>query len=212
VNKVNKAVKLRIWLSLGATAVLGAALGCGQVGGAGQCNGVDVVGACVAMESVVPTDPVGFGGDTSDVDAVQTNPCPGTTTAEKFGEHAAKVTISASLMKGVNSPPAPAFITFTSYTVEYSPSSTNLVSAPALTAQSFGPITMKVNADGTSVTNTLEFVNFQTKEEYVSTGGSLYPPATYSAKYTLQGTSQFNQDVVLVGSASFNIGDYDSCK
>jgi hypothetical protein len=214
VNKVNKAVRLRIWLSLGATAVLGAALGCGQVGGAGQCNGVDVVGACVTVDSVVPTDPVGFGGPTPDVDAKQEADCdgdPSTVDPEKFGEHEATVTISAALMTGVNSPPAPAFITFTSYTIEYVPSSTNLVATPALTAQSFGPTSLKVNTDGSQAPFTLEFVNFQTKKEYVDGGGSLYPPASYSAKYTLKGTSQFNDDVVLIGSTTFNIGDYNNC-
>ncbi len=210
-NKGDKTRAWRIWLPLGATVVLGAALGCGQIGGAGQCNGVDVVGACVAMESVVPTDSVGFGGDTPDVDAAQTLVCS-SGTPEPFGEHAAKVTISADLMQGVTSPPAPAFITFTSYTIEYTPSSTNLVTAPALTAQSFGPITMKINTDGSSITDTVEFMNLQTKAEYVSGGGSLNPPSSYSAKYTFKGTSQFNQDVVLVGSASFNIGDYNYCK
>jgi hypothetical protein len=205
----------RLWLPLAATALAGLALGCGQIGGAGQCNGVDVTGVCVTVDAIVPTDPVGFGADTPDVDAVQEGDCDGDPTTvdpETFGEHDAKLSISATLMTGVNSPPAPAFITFTSYTVEYVPSSTNLVAAPALTTQSHGPFSMKVNTDGTSVTDTVEFVNLQTKKEYVDGGGSLYPPGSYSAKYTLKGTSQFSDDVVLIGSATFNIGDYDNCR
>jgi hypothetical protein len=215
VNKVMRVTGGRKWLPLAATAMVGLALGCGQIGGAGQCNGVDVTGACVTVDGVVPTDPVGFGSDTPDVDAVQEADCDGDPTTvdfEKFGEHDAKISLSANLMTGVNAPPAPAYITFTSYTIEYIPSSTNLVAAPALTTQSHGPISMKVPTDGTSVTDTLEFVNFQTKKEYVDGGGSLYPPGSYSAKYTLKGISQFNDDVVLIGSATFNIGDYDNCK
>ncbi|HET6466708.1 MAG TPA: hypothetical protein VLY20_12765 [Nitrospiria bacterium] len=213
-NKVTGIKASRMWLSLGATALLGWVLGCGQIGGAGQCNGVDVTGACVSVDSVVPTDSVGFGGDTPDVDVVENQDCDGDPTTqdpEKFGEHDAKVTIEADLMKDVTSPPAPAFITFTSYTIDYTPLATNLVTAPALTSQSFGPTSLKVNTDGSQATFTLEFVNFQTKEEYVNNGGSLYPPASYSAKYTFRGTSQFDQDVVLVGSATFNMGNYDNC-
>lgn len=211
VNKIIQARTWRIWLSLGATAIVGMALGCGQVGGAGQCNGVDVTGVCETVDSIVPTDPLGAGGDTSDVDAYQTAVCS-SGTSEPFGEHKAKVTVSASLMRGVTSSAAPAFIVFTSYTIDYTPSPTNLIAAPSLTSQAFGPITLKVNSDGTPVTQTLEFVNTVTKKEYVDLGGSKNPAMTYSAKYTFKGTSEFNQDVALVGSASFTMGDYNYCK
>ncbi|MBI3810807.1 MAG: hypothetical protein HY283_01170 [Nitrospirae bacterium] len=211
-NKIIQARTWRIWLSLGATAIVGIALGCGQVGGAGQCNGVDVTGACETVDSVVPTDPLGAGGDTPDVDAYQTAVCPTSGTAEPFGEHKANVTISANLMPGVTSSAAPAFIEFTSYTIDYTPSPTNLIAAPPLTSQAFGPISFKVKTDGTQVTQTLEFVNTVTKKEYVDLGGSKNPAMTYSAKYTFKGTSEFAKDVALVGSATFNMGDYNYCK
>jgi hypothetical protein len=205
---INKAAAKRIWLLLGTTALVGIALGCGQVGGAGQCNGVDLTGACVTMDSIVPTDLLNS-ADTNDVDAFQTA-CLGAT-PELFGEHMAKVTISANLMTGVTSPPAPAFITFTSYTIEYVASPTNLQTAPVLTSQAFGPTTFHVNTDGTPATLTLDFVNTVTKKQYVDLGGIKTPAMTYSAKYTILGTSQFNQDVALVGSATFNIADYNNC-
>lgn len=211
-NKVNKTRTWRIWLSLGATAVLGAALGCGQVGGAGQCNGVDVTGMCVAVDSVQPTDTVTGFGDTSDVDAFQNPDCdgnPATVDPEKFGKHSAKVTFSTKLMTGVTSPPAPAFVTWENYTIEYIASSTNTVNAPALTAHSYAADSIKVNANE-SVTATLELVSIQTKDEYVKSNGSSLP-AIYSAVYTIKGTSQFNEDVVLKTSVSFNIGDYNLC-
>jgi hypothetical protein len=212
VNKVNKARAWRVWLSLGATAVLGAALGCGQVGGAGQCNGVEVTGMCVTVDSIQPTDTVTGFGDTSSVDAFQNPDCdgdPATSDAEKFGDHSAKVTISANFMKNVTSPPAPAFVTFTGYTVQYVASTTNTVAAPGMTTQTFSD-SWKVNADE-SVTKTLDLVILQTKDEYVKGGGSK-SPAIYTAKYTISGTSQFNQDVVLIGTTSISIGDYNLCQ
>jgi hypothetical protein len=220
VNKVTGIKTSRVWLSLGVTALLGLALGCGSVGGAGQCDGVDVSGTCIVISSIVPTDPVGFGDDTPDVDAIQDQCDPGPPAVfEPWGEHGAKLTISATLMPGVTAPPAPAFITLTSYTVDYTASPTNLDPQPPLTSQSFGPTTLALNTDGTVVTFTLEFVNIQTKVEYAPFNGGtpnvqVLPaptPGNYSAKYTIKGKTQFNDEFTLVGGTTFNISDYDNC-
>jgi hypothetical protein len=211
VNKVNQARALRIWLSLGATAALGVALGCGEIGGAGQCFGVEVTGACVTIDSVVLTDTIN-NVDTSSVDAFQTADCDGdlsTIDAEPFGAHSAKVTFTVTLMPGVTSPPAPAFVTYTGYTIEYVESPTNLVTAPPLSTQIFA-MRLKVDADS-SVTDTVPFMLSQTKKEYRDGDGSRVPSASYTAIYTFIGTTQFLQDVVVKGSTAFTIGGFDNC-
>lgn len=213
VNKVMRITAGRIWLPFAATAFVGLAMGCGQIGGAGQCNGVNITGMCVTVDSIQPTDTVTGFGDTSDVDAFQSADCdgdPATSDPEKFGKHSAKVTISATLMTGVSSPPAPAFVTWTGYTIDFVASSTNLVSAPSLSSQAFAADNLKVNAD-TPTTWTFEFVPSQTKSEYANNSGPQWPPATYSAIYTFKGETQFKQDVEIKSSASFNIGNYDLC-
>ncbi|MBI3610669.1 MAG: hypothetical protein HY204_08220 [Nitrospirae bacterium] len=208
-KKSNSATLWRAWRMLGTMAVLGLALGCGTVGGSGQCNGVDATGACITIDSIAPFDSIS-GKDTSSVDVIGAADC-GTGKAEPFGDHSAKVTISATLMTGAKSPPAPGFIDFNGYTVLYTPSSTNLVTAPPLTTMSFPGAKIHVNTDGSSVTTTLELMNTQTKTQYVSGGGSLYPAATYTATYTITGTTQFNQEVILIGSTTISIGNYDNC-
>jgi hypothetical protein len=186
------------------------AAGCGEVGGAGQCNGVDVTGLCVTIDSIVPGTET---EDTPDVDAFFNTDCNGDGVSddpEVFTKHDADVTVSATLMPGVESPPAPAFVTFQSYTITYQASPTNQVTAPALSGHVFGGSEFKVNADQT-FTTTLEMVPIQTKNQYVDNGGSGVP-AIYTATYTLVGTTQFNEDIVLAGTASFNIGSFNTCQ
>jgi hypothetical protein len=185
------------------------ASGCGEIGGAGQCNGVDVTGLCITLESISPSS---GGGESPDVDAFLNPDCNGDGVAddpEVFTKHDARAVFSAILMPGVDSPPAPAFVTFTNYTVTFQSSPTNQVTAPALNGHIFSAGQIKVNADS-SVTATLEMIPIQTKDEYVNNGGSPIP-AIYTATYTITGTTQFNKDVVLTGTTSFNIGNFDTC-
>ncbi len=195
-------------------AMLGLILaGCGEVGGSGQCNGVDVIGACVTIDSIQARDAVNA-ADTTSVDVSQNADCDGDPTTvdpEKWGDHSGSVTVSLALMPGVDSPPAPAFVTLTSYTVEYFPSPTNTVSAPPLTTMAFSASNVKVNA-GESVTTSLQLVPTQTKVEYRNSGGSLVPAAIYTAAYTIHGTSQFNQDFVLKGQVGIELGSFDNCQ
>jgi hypothetical protein len=170
---------------------------------------------CATIDSIVPTDLVTGFGETSSVDAFfSTNDCDGNGTPddpEPFGEHSALVTISANLIPNIQSPPAPAYVEFTGYTIEYFPSAANAtlgVPAPPLTTQPFSE-SWKVSADET-VTKTLAFVSIATKNEFATTGGTVFP-ANYTARYTISGKTQFNQDIVLVGSASFSIGDFNMC-
>ncbi|MBI3994574.1 MAG: hypothetical protein HY349_01225, partial [Nitrospirae bacterium] len=149
-NKVNRARVARIWLSLGATAALGIALGCGEIGGAGQCFGVEVTGLCLTVDSIVPTDTAVSNEDTSAVDAFQfdCDPDPNVVEVEPIGPHSAKVTISATLMPGVTSPPAPAFVTLEGYTVAFSANPNNSGSSPVLTGL-IRTESIKINADST---------------------------------------------------------------
>ncbi len=190
----------------------GAALGCGEVGGGGQCFGVDVSGMCVAVESIIPTDTAVSNKDTSSVDAYQTIDCDPATPqfeVEPIGPHSSKVTFSAQLMPGLTSPPAPAFVTWTGYTIEYIPNPNNLVFSPPLTGWSLGE-TIKVDIN-TTLERTLELVPVQTKAEYGELGGSPLP-TNYTAVFTFFGTTQFNQDLVVKGTTNFDIGDWDNCE
>jgi len=212
VNKVNQARALRVWLSLGATAALGILLGCGEIGGAGQCFGVDVTGLCLTVDSIVPTDTAVSNEDTNAVDAFQFSDCDGdplTLDFEPIGPHSAKVTISATLMPGVTSPPAPAFVTLEGYTVEFFPNPNNSGSSPALTGL-IRTESVKINADS-SLTATFELVPLDTKVEYVTNGGDTLP-MNYSAIYTFTGKSQFFQDLVIQGATNFDIGSWDNCE
>jgi len=196
-----------------ALALFGLAMGCGQTGGGGQCDGADSSGMCATIDSIIPTDTVTGFGDTSDVDAfpLLSGDCDGNGVAddpEPFGKHSALVTISANLLPDVTSPPAPEYVEFVGYDIDYIPSPDNLVPAPALTSQTFSD-SWRVSANE-SVTRTLEFVTIQTKLEYQSNGGTALP-ATYTARYTLYGKTQFNQFIKLVGLATFQIGDFNLC-
>ena len=199
-----------MWLPFGIVTLL---LGCGEIGGSGQCFGVDATGMCLTIDSIQPTDTVTGFGDTSDVDIFQNPDCDLSTPefeTEAFGGHSADVSFTAALLEGVSSPPAPAFMTFETYTIEYVASPANTVTTPVLTTQFFSANSLKINADS-SITATFEFVPIPTKDEYNSGGGDPSSVAIYTAFYTFQGKSQFNQDVVLKGSAGFNLGNFDNC-
>jgi hypothetical protein len=159
---------------------------------------------CVKIDSITPVD-------SSDVDAFQNTDCNGDGTTddpEPFTKHDASVSFSAILLEGATSPPAPGFVTLTGYTVDYTPNPSNPVAAPALSSWSLG-LTQGIDVD-TSVTLPLEMVPVSTKLEY-AVGGSQVP-AIYTATYTIMGTTQFNEDIVLQGVASFNIGEFDTCE
>jgi hypothetical protein len=201
---VNKTYGVRTWQTLLCVGAASLLVACGEIGGAGQCNGADTTGMCVSIGSIFPEG-------TPDVDAFQTLDCDGNGIAddpEVITKHDASVSISAELFEGVTSPPAPAFVTFTSYVINYTPSPANQVIAPLLDDWVFG-LDQKVN-EGESITMTLEMIPIQTKAEYGNEGGSLLP-AVYTATYTIMGTTQFNEEIVLQGSTSFNIGDFDNC-
>ena len=227
VDKVNKAVKLRIWLSLGATAVLGAALGCGEVGGSGQCGGVGDSGACIKIESIVPTYETG-GGATSDVDAfmdVCTLDDPTTpedeTEFETITDHAAEVTFRNEPIPGAPSGSiAERDVTITQYTISYS-----LNNCPS---GALCPALSTVNVSGesilipknSSVSRELKFIDLAKKQQYAELiGDNLFPPhgpaslqfPSYTATYTFQGTDIFNDPIILQGYTEFTIGDYDNC-
>lgn len=183
-------------------------LACGEIGGAGQCNGVEDSGVCVTVVGIQPFDQV---QDTTDVDAYQTADCdgdPNSSDPEEFFKHQATVTISADLLPNLTIPPAPEFITITDYTIEYVPGASNLVFAPSLSPQVFGQ-TIRVDVNG-STSADLEFVPIQTKLQYVELGGD-QRPAIYTVIYTFQGKTQFNKSFVVKGSTTANFGNFDNC-
>ncbi|HEY4486023.1 MAG TPA: hypothetical protein VI702_06885 [Nitrospiria bacterium] len=207
----NRGASGRKWLSLGAASILGILLGCGVIGGAGQCHGVHVSGICVTVDSITPTDPVGFGGDTNDVDAYQAPDCDldlSTPDAEPIGDHAAIVNFSATAMPGVTVPPAPEFVTFTHYTISYLDNPSNLGTDPPLTGRDLGE-TMKIPTNS-SATFTLQAVSIQTKDEYGLGGGDTLPQ-NYTLVYSFYGTTQFNKIFYVVANTNVDIGDWNNC-
>ncbi|HLB02704.1 MAG TPA: hypothetical protein VJM77_06185 [Nitrospiria bacterium] len=182
--------------------------GCGEE--SGQCGGVRDSGLCITIDTISPNDTAAGGGETSDVDALQVD-CDSTAAVdpEPFGAHAADVKFSVNKTSPtVAVPPAPAFVTLTQYTISYAlnPGSP---SGPALTSRTFND-TIKIKT-GASVTATLRFVEIAQKDQYLSGGGSVLTPSSYTATYTFTGTDELNNPITLSGGTQFTIGDFDLC-
>ncbi|HEY5649515.1 MAG TPA: hypothetical protein VIU33_08450 [Nitrospiria bacterium] len=183
--------------------------GCGDIGGAGQCFGVENTGTCLTINSIEPTTD---GGPTSDVDAHFSTDCNGDgidDDPEAGFSHTANITFSNSLLPGVTSPPAPQFVTLTNYSVVYVPNPNNLGSAPDLDGWTFSANNLLLDV-GSNFTGEFEMVPIQTKLQYATLGGDTLPQF-YTAVYSFTGTSQFNEDIVLQGTVSFAMGDFNNC-
>ncbi len=189
-------------------------LACGDIGGSGQCGGVDVSRACLKIESIAPTyEP--SGGPTSDVDAYQDTCDPGPPVVfETITDHDATVTFSN---KPVGDAPSNAIpdVTITQYTITYTLNSCPAgMTCPAITP---GPVTVfqtfLIPANST-VSVDLKFVDLQMKIDYSNNAVPFPPPflyPSYTATYTFSGTDHFQHGVSATGFTEFTIGDYDNC-
>ena len=202
-------------VALGLLGITLGLLGCdsGGIGGSGQCGGASDANSCVQINAI---QPVYLGQTTSNVDALQRNCATATSTTptpEPFTDHNAMVTISNEPLPGVG-PGATASTTVTlqdfsiRYTLNACPAG---ATCPGLDTLTGAPGPTRVIPPGGSVTITLPFVSLATKSEYVSKGGSLLVPPSYSATYTITGTDLFHNSVSVRGSAQFTIGDFDNC-
>jgi hypothetical protein len=197
---------------------------CGEIGGSGQCGGVEDSGACVVIEEIQPTYEVS-GGDVSNVDAFM-DICEVTEDGEfefeEITDHDAIVTISNLPLPGSTVTFVPD-VTFTRYTIEYSPNFCPNGICPPLTSVSASE-TIFVPGFG-SVSRDLKMVDLAKKMEYAAgVGDNLFPslvgaPHTpnsllfpsYTARYTFTGKDIFNNGIVVSGVTEFTIGDYANC-
>ena len=205
-------------VALGLLGITLGLLGCdsGSIGGSGQCGGASDANACVQIDTI---QPVYLGQTTLNVDALRDICTPATSTApavlEPFTDHNATITITNAPLPGVGpgvGPTAETTVTLQDFSIRYTLNACPAgATCPALDTLAAAPVsTVTIPARG-SVTITLPFVSLATKSEYVSKGGSLLVPPSYSATYTITGTDLFHNSVSVRGSAPFTIGDFDHC-
>lgn len=219
----------KILLGLLGTGLLGFLYACGEVGGSGQCGGAEDSGACIKIESIIPTYDVG-GGSTSNADAFidicDIDEETGEITVEEMTDHGATVTFRNEPLPGADPATVPD-VTITQYTLTYSLNNCPAGAiCPTLSTQTVTPgETLLIPANGT-VSRDLKFVDLAKKMEYatgigddmfgvpfgslVHTLASLEYPS-YTVTYRFQGTDIFNNPIELVGYSEFTIGDYDNC-
>lgn len=180
--------------------------GCGEIGGSGQCGGVEDNGVCVTINSITPQESIS-------IDAFRNTDCDSTTLEQEPEEnihtHQADVVLETVLLQGVTQPPAPNSIEFSQYRIQYSVNIGSPSNTPALNDK-FIPFTLKLGVP-LSLTTSLILVDLDTIFEYQGKKGPTVPTATYTATYTLTGTDQFANPVEVRGFTRFEIGDFDLC-
>jgi len=184
---------------------------CGDVGGSGQCGGVQDSGSCVRIENIVPTYK---STPTSNVDAVlsacSVDPVTGAPlTFEIFTDHEATLTVTNVPMPGAPlTSPEP--VTLLDYSITYSVNRCPVgATCPALTPLVASQTTLVLPNISTSFQ--LPFVPLSTKQEYVSLGGSVNSFPSYTATYVITGTNASKKPISIQGEAEFTIGDYNTC-
>lgn len=188
------------WLGLGAVALV---LGCGQVGGGGQCRGGGDSGACLEIASIQPTP--------TSVDAFQ-DICDATVipnVLEDFTDHAAAVTINNKPLPGAPMDTVHD-VTLTQYTIEYELNSCPTGTCPQMLKTVTVNKTILVPANGT-FSGDLKFVDVEKKAEYASGASSPNIHPSYTAIYTFSGTDIFNSPVTVRGTTEFTIGNFNNC-
>lgn len=205
----------KILLGLSAAGLLALLYACGEVGGSGQCGGVAGTGACVRIEDIQPSyldqQPV------SNVDAVQdiciNDPTdPSDDEPEPFTDHDAIVTISNSPLPGATDVTTDPIVTLQdysiSYTLNYCPFG---ATCPLLDPLPVAPGQTTTIGPNSSRGIPYPFAQLSKKFEYVGKGGSIFAFPSYTAHYTITGTTTFNEKISLQGFAEFTIGDYNNC-
>ncbi len=201
--------KARPWLrGLLWIGILVALAGCPGPGG-DECGGAEALASCVTITSIQPTSTAG--GDSSDVDVVFTADCdgdPATVDPEPFTRHDATITFSNDTFPTATGSLS---VTLRRMTVTYS-----LVSCP--TGAVCPPLTGFTEnlsfsiPEDSSTSDTFSFVPIQVKNEFVNEGGSANAFPVYQANYAFTAETNFFEDSFTVaGSASFVLGNFDSC-
>jgi len=209
-------------------------ISCNQVG-SNACGGADNTGVCLAAVSIAPTY---LGGNTLDVDIYQ-DICPPIPpgTAEVFTDHAATVTLSASLIG--NAPTNVTRIRLTRYTISYTlnPGSDKPALGPPLPpfqSSNFATgQTIDIPVGGTTIID-LTLFDLQHKEDFLCNptiggdpdsymcpiGGGAFgadntPDFTnhpsYTAHYTFFGEDDYGNEVWATGATEIKIGHYLFC-
>jgi hypothetical protein len=203
----------RFWMLGGLLGLMLLLPGCGDVGGSGQCGGVESSGTCVQIQSIIPTY---LGENTRNVDIFQ-NVCDATTiplTMEDFEDHAADITINNTFLPGVDESLSMP-VTLQNYSISYSVNAcASSADCPALDTFTVSPgetITIPANS---SVKATFPLVPLQKKIEFntklLASGGVISFPS-YTAHYIITGTDFFNHPISVEGYTEFTMGAYDHC-
>jgi len=184
---------------------------CGDVGGSGQCGGVQDSGSCVRVENIIPTYK---GANSSNVDTVLNactfDPVTGAPlTFEIFTDHSAIVTVTNVPLPGAPLD-SPLPVTLLDYSISYSVNRCPAgATCPALTPLVASQSTLVLPNISTSFT--LPFVPLSTKQEFVSLGGTVNSFPSYTATYVITGTNASKKPISIQGEAEFTIGNYDTC-
>ena len=201
--------RARTWpMSLLLIAVAFVLASCPAPGGEG-CGGVDAFVSCVRILSIQPTSTAG--GDSSDVDVIQTPDCDGDPTtfdAEPFTKHDAIITFANDPFPTADDALP---VTIQSFTVTYSLAHcpTGAV-CPPLTG--FTETVSLIIDVGGSTSGTFSFVPLSIKFEFVNSGGTTNAFPIYIANYTFTAeTNAFEDSFTIPGSASFVLGNFNLC-
>lgn len=200
-----------VLLGLIATGMAALLAACGEVGGSGQCGGIESNGVCLTVDSITPFY---LGGGTSSVDVSRNFDCEGdgvasTDDIEAFTSHQADVEFSAVSLVPAGSIAVPPFFTITSYQIDFFPN-TGFATGPDLLSRRYSE-TFRIDTDSTGNSIRLVLVDLDGKDEWLANGGNDSEHPTYSARYTFFGTDAFDNEIVAQGVTTFEIGGFDYC-
>lgn len=186
---------------------ISALLGCGEIGGSGQCGGAETSGVCVRLEEIKPVP------KNAEVDAFQTPICPKSLAAEPFGSDNATVSVSAlPLITPSKNAAIPRFVTVNEYEIRYTISQGNNCSGcPVNLTTVSKSFTKGIDTDGTSKSFDLILVDLSTKAEYRNLGGDPKQSVPYTATYVISGTDEFNNGFSVSGFTEFRFRNIDNC-
>lgn len=181
---------------------------CGEIGGSGQCGGVESNGVCTNIESITP---IYLDEEIISVDVIGGTDCDNDVTTvdpESFTTHQADVDFNAISLLPDETPGVPTFVTLTQYTIDYSldpgPSS-----GPSIPQQRYNQ-SLKLET-GSGATVRVIFFSLDLKEDYVNSGGNPSDYPSYTATYTFTGTDAFGEGIAVQGRTQFEIGNFNNC-
>jgi hypothetical protein len=178
------------------------------------CGGVEDIVSCISIASIQPTATAG--GNSSDVDVIQTPDCDGDPTtgdAEPFTRHDAIVTFTNAAFPNFLNPDEADSLAVTIERVQITYRVNNcppLAGCPPLTGFNQA-VSLTIPPDST-VAGTFPLVPISTKEEFVALGGSANAFPTYTANYVFTGRTQsFSDTITVQGATNFVMGNFDLC-